>query len=592
MKKFLLLLLTVAAIQLSSAQVIRDNKKTLPTKKDAVLKAASEIILYEDANFNGRFLSLKPGNYPLPEFNDMVSSIQVPAGFIVIIYEHANEKGGYGTYIDLMEDCADLSQYNFNDIVSYVRIVSISSRPGFVWARNRIKNNEFIAGHWERVRANGAMPDNSLPAVASSLSSSGYPDDYTYAPMATPAEINEFNDIQKNQLGIAVLGGETTQPIYYHHNKPGEQVYKYDKLIDPARLPGKFLDWVHDKLGWAGIAITPFEVAADLTLDIKDWIFGSSSTKMNIDCWYPDSEFRTTVCGKMKDDAFICSQDYIHTQVTVDKDVCMELIPSDRFKFMLTNRHAGDAFDHIEGEVKAKNLVNYNPRTRKSRETLNPHNPLLMEIKTNENVCFYGPWMADILDLNGKAPIPFTNEKIELVNIDLRNNNEIHPINQLWRRKGDELILTAIVDETGYFKIRGNNEVSASGLGQRMSFYIAFLLPANQAVTSGTREYNVDGVGFDFTDYPVSDIQPVFLTFRYQGSIRLKVNDNMLVRNQKTHTVSFDKVRKRADGSIQGYIIVETEPIVKPGGSINIIVKEMGQNSVIDKDRLPVRERQ
>jgi hypothetical protein len=201
--------------------------------------------------------------------------------------------------------------------------------------------------------------------------------------------------------------------------------------------------------------------------------------------------------------------------------------------------------------------------------------------------------MGDILDLNLKVPIPFTDSKIALGNIDLRKNNEIHPMNQIWRKVGNETQLVAIVDGTGYFQKIGNNEVAASGLGQRMRFYIAFSMPAKQPVaTQVTREYNIDGIAFDATDNPVLDIQPETLTFKYKGVVRLKINDNPTVRLQRTHKVFFDKVRTRADGSVQGYIVVETEPISKQGGSINIFVKDVSKSSVFDRDSVPVRVRQ
>jgi hypothetical protein len=83
--------------------------------------------------------------------------------------------------------------------------------------------------------------------------------------------------------------------------------------------------------------------------------------------------------------------------------------------------------------------------------------------------------MCDILSLRLKVPIPLTDAKINFANIYRRANNEIHPINQMWRKVGNETHLVAIVDGTGYFQKIGNNEVAASGLNQRMQFHIAFL---------------------------------------------------------------------------------------------------------------------
>ena len=51
------------------------------------------------------------------------------------------------------------------------------------------------------------------------------------------------------------------------------------------------------------------------------------------------------------------------------------------------------------------------------------------------------------------------------------------------------------------------------------------------------------------------------------------------MRTQPTHHVFFDKVRARPNHkSIQGYIVVETDAIAKPGGSINISMKDLTPN--------------
>ena len=487
----------------------------------------------------------------------------------------------------------DLAVYNFNDKTSFINVFAMENSAGLLWARGRNTNNNMVPGHWERKRANGAKPDNLPPAVVFEVYDIH---DAFSAPTATQAEIDEFNKVSSAQSGVGVLGGESTAPFYYHHNKPNEEVYKYKKVIDPSRLPGAFFDWAANKLGWAGFVVKPFEVAADLAGDIKDFIFGSSSTKMKMDCWYPDSEFRQTVCGKMQEDAFICGQDFIHTQVTVDKDVCMNLVPSPAFTPMLTNRWTGETTDHIEGEVKSRNLANFNPATQKSTETTTPRNPLLMQIKKDENVCLYGPWMGDILDINLNVPVPLTNQKVELADISLRKNNEIHPINQLWKKVGKEYQLTAIVDGTGYFQEKGNREIEASGLNQHMRFYIAFTLPGTSnprvVLNSNTREYDINGVAFDVSDNPVLDVPAETITLKYRGNVAVKVNLNSFVRLQKTCKVFFEKIRKRANGSIQGYMVVETERITRPGGSINITVKDQTPDMPVLHDMTPVRERQ
>lgn len=550
---------------------------TRPVTGTAVAFEQQNVALYENSNYTGTSKILSPGQYILSDFNDIASSLKVPPGMVAYIYEHAASDKGYGMSADIMEDVPDLSIYNFNDKVSYIDIFYASKDNKFDWARGAMVNGQFIAGHWERKRANGKKPDNFPPAVVSTIPEVFDPNDIGNVPLASQAEIDEFNNIQKSQLGVAVLGGETTKPFYYHHNKPGEEVYKYDKVIDPSRLPAGFFNWASEKLGRAGIIVKPLEAVTDLAGDIKDFIFGSGSTKQKMDCWYPDSEFKKTVCGKMKEDAFICPQDYLHTQVTVDKDVCMNLTPSENFRSFLTNRWTGETTDHIEGEVKSVNLSNYNTETKKTAETTTPRNPMLLQIKKDENVCLYGPWMGDILDINLNVPVPLTAKKIELADIDLRKNNEIHPINQLWKRNGKEILLTAIVDGTGYFQKIGNGEIAASGLYQKMRFYIAFYLPGRirAGVFASSLEFDINGIGFDFTNNPTSGVQPETIILKQNGAVRVKINDNSVLRNQRTHKVFFDKIRKRTDGAVQGYIVVETEPINKQGGSINIIVKNL-----------------
>jgi len=89
------------------AQVIRDHRKqpTPPDKTkttpvtvypEAVLLTDPKVVLYEHGGFGGQSKSYGAGDYRFfgaADFNDMGSSIRVPAGMVAVIYEHANEKG-------------------------------------------------------------------------------------------------------------------------------------------------------------------------------------------------------------------------------------------------------------------------------------------------------------------------------------------------------------------------------------------------------------------------------------------------------------------------------------------------------------------
>jgi hypothetical protein len=126
-----------------------------------------KVVLFEAPDFAGRSLSLDIGEHRFfsPEdFNDVASSIRVPAGLVAMLYEHADEGGGYGRAVDLLEDCPNLTIYDFDKKVSYVSVFAAATAEGMVWARAIIESGSFVAGHWERRRASGQGPAN--PGVA------------------------------------------------------------------------------------------------------------------------------------------------------------------------------------------------------------------------------------------------------------------------------------------------------------------------------------------------------------------------------------------------------------------------------------------
>ncbi|WP_147021695.1 hypothetical protein [Microvirga aerophila] len=48
--------------------------------------------------------------------------MQVPSGLCAVVYEHADDGGGYGISIDVLNDCPNLSVCCFNDKVSYIDV--------------------------------------------------------------------------------------------------------------------------------------------------------------------------------------------------------------------------------------------------------------------------------------------------------------------------------------------------------------------------------------------------------------------------------------------------------------------------------------
>lgn len=120
------------------------------------------VVIFARKNFGGQSMVLAAGDNRLTNLKP--ASIRVPAGLVAYLYENVDSAGGYGIAVDLMEDHADLAEFGLSGNVSLITIFP-STREGFVWARARMSNGHFVAGHWERARA-GGNPVNTV-AVAS-----------------------------------------------------------------------------------------------------------------------------------------------------------------------------------------------------------------------------------------------------------------------------------------------------------------------------------------------------------------------------------------------------------------------------------------
>ena len=113
------------------------------------------VTIYEDPEFRGRGILLDVGDYRLfgTDMNNAVSSIQVPAGLVALVYEDADSGGGYGISADFLEDCADLAPLGLNDKISYLSVFRAEQPSGLVWRRGAIRGDgEYVPGHWERKR--------------------------------------------------------------------------------------------------------------------------------------------------------------------------------------------------------------------------------------------------------------------------------------------------------------------------------------------------------------------------------------------------------------------------------------------------------
>lgn len=123
------------------------------------------VALYEHPNFGGRQKAFGTGHYSLGDFNDVASSIKVPAGLVVIVYEHSTQNVGHGLWVDFMEDQPDLAQFNLDNKISHVKIVPRRNSDS-VWVRNSLQNGRFEAGHYLVIgRRGGPPPANPNPLI-------------------------------------------------------------------------------------------------------------------------------------------------------------------------------------------------------------------------------------------------------------------------------------------------------------------------------------------------------------------------------------------------------------------------------------------
>jgi len=86
---------------------------------------STSVTFYTDINYTKNPVTLSEGRYNLAQLNvegirnDDISSIQIPKGYIVIVYEHENFKGKYWTF---KSNTPNMVNYGCNDVMSSVVI--------------------------------------------------------------------------------------------------------------------------------------------------------------------------------------------------------------------------------------------------------------------------------------------------------------------------------------------------------------------------------------------------------------------------------------------------------------------------------------
>ncbi|RPJ84173.1 MAG: hypothetical protein EHM13_05505, partial [Acidobacteria bacterium] len=129
----------------------------------------AQVILYSAPRFHGDSLSLEEGKtrfIDAQSFDDRAWSVRVPPGLCVMLYEHANEFGGYGVSVSLVADCEDLGAIGFGGMASHATVFPRERDGKYVWVTGRMQDGAFIPGHWERKRASGQLPADGPPVLS------------------------------------------------------------------------------------------------------------------------------------------------------------------------------------------------------------------------------------------------------------------------------------------------------------------------------------------------------------------------------------------------------------------------------------------
>ena len=498
-------------------------------RSQVLVYQAQQVVLFEHANYTGQSKSFGPGQYVLNDFNDVTSSIRVPAGMVAYIYEHATPTQGYGISVDLLENVADLSVYNFNDKVSYLTVFYASKDNKYDWIRNKMVNGQFVSGHWERKRA-APIPPNSVAVVSPPIA----------GPQSTAPSV------------LAVNGPNTTI------NSLGVQTTEGRMLWDKA---------MNDQLGVIGNDYRGIEEIGSAAFERASY---NTFIPDNFNFWYPQKQpndhrsvvyYKRTLTGKVK------SARQVNIAGTYqDYDVNIDIIPNPKYMYLINDGHRREYTGlmssqwtlsaHQSGKPDCDSPGDIEAFTRVECEIAEDYWPQgdhtfgrarLTDIalnRTGGEMCAYGPWIYDA----GHCCQP-----------------EIHPCEQLWwsqpQDNGKKYNLNVICDASRRFlwrkqmddgtKLKPWAEPPIKGL-----FAIAFEYNlSDRDVTNqyNTKQFEVTNLHhYNVIEYPNAD-QTYNLVYGGKNIISFIPHNNAF-------KVSFEHVGISAaePNKIRGFLVIET----------------------------------
>lgn len=501
-----------------------------------LLVNSQSVVLYEHANYAGQAKTYGVGQYVLNDFNDVASSIRVPAGMVAVIYEHATANAGYGISVDLLEDRPDFTAFNFNDKTSYLVVFMAKRDNLYNYVRNAMVNGQFIAGHWERVRAK-PVPVNPNPVAVVSPSIPG--------PAITAASV------------LAINGATTTITSLGVQSIEGKGLWER-AMADQLGIIG------NDYRGIEEIGSACFERASN-NAAIPDFF----------NFWYPQKQkndhrsvvyFKRTLAGRVKE----------ARQVNIggtfnDYDVNVDIIPNPKYMYLVNDAHPREYTSLMETQWKASGAIPLveqsgmpncdDPKTieefsRIEAEIAEDFWPKgdhtfgrarfadLALIRTGKDMCVYGTWIYD----RGHCCHP-----------------EIHPAEQFWwsepQATGKQYNLNVFCDASRRFFWRkqmddGTKLKPWAAPPIKGLFAIAFeyVLPKTDATLGySTRKFEVANIKhYNVIEYPNAD-QTYNLVYQNKTLVSFVPHNNAF-------KVSFEHVGMvpGEPDKIRGFLVIET----------------------------------
>lgn len=500
--------------------------------------ANNNVVIYSKKNFAGQSMVLPTGDNRLTDLKP--ASIRVPAGTVAYLYQYVDSGGGYGILVDLMEDHADLAEFGLSGNVSLITVFP-STRQGLVWARNRITNGQFVPGHWERSRAGGGGPVNTV-AVAS-------PPMPGHAPTA-PTAIQQ----QGTRWTITTLGPQSS----------GDAA-RWNSADATMGVIGSDFRGSHE-IGSAAI-----ERASNNTF-IPDWL----------NFWYPNKQrndhrsvvyFKRTLTGVIADKITknwsfkVVEQGIVRTisgtyelsdaphvsNITgtyQDFDLNVDVQPFADYQYLIRDSHAPerslekrmkdlvdsdhdpctDPFFVVEGEIDSSDVM-------KQKLATSLHD------RIGKQVALYGPWIYDI----GHCDHP-----------------EIHPAEQIWwtdyvANKASVYHLNVLADSSKRFIWRSQMDDGTklhpwaappiTGV-----FALAFEVPMSTTTANmTTQRFEVANVDF-FNVKSISSVDRVY-DLVYQGRPLVS-----FVPKGDVFNVSYENVglKPGTTNIVRGFLVIET----------------------------------